>query len=100
MQTYSYELKKAIEKYGFIPKELPKNAKYEARATYWCGYWSKWFKVLEAKYKRYGKVEHLSSVTVQWEDGKIGTHQTSLDVFHDWKLLWPEPAAADTKGGS
>lgn len=90
MRKPSWDLNKAIKQYGFTPVELPSDAIYEADKTYWCGYWQKWYKVLSATHERHGKYNHLKNVTVQWQDGHIGTHRTSLDPMRDWELIWPD----------
>lgn len=90
MKTLPYGLKKAINETGFIPIELHKNAIYEEGKTYWCGYWSQWYKVLNAEYVTHRNYKELVSVTVQWQDGRIGTHCTALDPWNDWELQWTE----------
>jgi hypothetical protein len=87
-RTYSWNLKRAIEKHGYTPKELAPNARYEAGKTYWCGYWQKHYEVIEAEYDN--NTGRLKSVTVKWDDGKIGQHCTLLDTRRDWLLI---PAA-------
>ena len=88
MRTLSLELKKAIEKFGFKPIELEKNAIYEVNTTYWCNYWDKWYKDIDVKYECFKTHLYLKSVTIKWQDGKIATHCTNLDRSKDWKLLW------------
>lgn len=77
---YGYDLDKAVEKYGFTPVKLTKNARHETGKTYWIGYWSKYYTVLAVNGRE---------VTVKWQDGKINTHMTSLNHLYDWELKWP-----------
>jgi len=82
-----WNLNRAIVQYGFTPVELSQNAEYEANKTYWCGYWVKWYRVLNAVYENHGRIRLLKSVTVQWQDGTTTTHCTNLDPQHDWELI-------------
>jgi len=81
-RKYGWSLKRAMEKYGFVPEELSPNATHEVGKLYWSGYWQKFYKVLSIN--DYDIVNH---VTVEWEDGKITTHCTKLDVGRDWLLI-------------
>lgn len=85
MNAFSWDLQRAIEKYGFLPVKLWKNSKYQKDHFYWCTYWSKWYQVLDAEYEW----SHLKHVTVKWHDGHIATHCTSLRSS-DWELAWPD----------
>lgn len=88
MRKPSWDLNKAIESFGFKPIELSKDALYEAGKTYWCNYWSKWYKVIDVIYDRTYKYPSLRSVTIEWQDGKVASHCTSLDTQRDWELIW------------
>jgi hypothetical protein len=85
-REYSWDLKRAIEKHGFRPIQLWKNSKYEKGKTYWCGYWCKYYRVLDVTYEQ----GRLKSVTVEWQDGHKGTHCTWLRWESDWELRWSE----------
>lgn len=84
----SWNLKQAITKHGFTPKPLTKNSLYEVGKIYWCGYWGRYYKVLAVEYDHAYKFPVLKFVTVEWEDGHIGTHCTRLDPYRDYKLIW------------
>lgn len=83
-----YRLNKLIQQ-GIVEEavKLPKNPKYEVNKTYWCGYWQQYYKVINTDYEKHGKYEHLKSVIVEWEDGRTGTHCTSLDEKYDYELI-------------
>ena len=83
-KKYSWELKRAIKKHGFIPKELSADARYEAGKIYWNGYWQKYYEVIEVEYS--DNTNRLQFVTVRWEDGRVGQHCTPLDINRDWEL--------------
>lgn len=85
-RTYSWDLKRAIEKHGFTPKPLAPRAKHEVGNMYWSGYWQKFYKVLSVN-----EDDILNHVTVEWEDGNTTTHCTELDAYRDWLLI---PATA------
>lgn len=76
MTYYSYELDQLVRKKKCVPYQYP-TMKYRVGVTYWCGYWQKWFKVLDVDGR---------SITVKWSDGKIATHMTSLDRLRDYEL--------------
>lgn len=82
-----YDLRKSLEK-GKYKSAIPvtKADKYTPGQWYWCGYWHRAYKVLESHYKTVQGKSHLQSVTVQWDDGRIGTHCTGLDYKRDYKL--------------
>lgn len=82
-----YKLKKLLNQ-GKYKSAIPvkKSDKYIVRQWYWCGYWHQVYKVLEVNYKTIHGKSYLQNITVQWEDGKIGTHCTSLDYQRDYKL--------------
>ena len=65
MKSIPFDLSMAMKRFNFQPVELAKNARYEVGKTYWCTYWSKWYKVIGVKYKPCG---HLQEVTVVWEN--------------------------------
>ena len=81
IRTLGWDLKRAIEKYGFIPSKLPPNASHECGKLYWSGYWQKLYKVLTID-----ENDILNHVTVEWEDGTTTTHCTKLDTGRDWLL--------------
>lgn len=88
MKVNSYRLNQLIQQ--DIVKEvikLPEQPKYEEDKIYWCGYWQQYYTVNNAEYERHGKHDHLKSVTITWEDGRTGTHCTSLDNKHDYELV-------------
>ena len=78
-RSYSWELKKAIEKHGFTPVELEEGEKRKVGGTYWNGYWQKFYVVVDMS---------GSYLTVMWSDGRSGTHCTLMDYQRDWKLIW------------
>lgn len=82
-----YLLRKEMEQ-GKYKSAVPvtKTDRYKPDQWYWCGYWHQAYKVLEANYQAIQGRLHLKNVTVQWDDGKVGTHCTSLDSDHDYKL--------------
>lgn len=67
----------------FLPRKLSKGSRYHVGSYYWCGYWQKWYKVLEVNYEE----ENLKNVKIQWEDGKIAEHCTRLDYLRDYELI-------------
>lgn len=82
-----YNLKKSLEQGKYKSAILVTKAdKYIPSQLYWCGYWHQAYKVLESHYKTVQGKLHLQSVTVQWDDGVIGTHCTQLDCKKDYKL--------------
>jgi len=89
-QEPSYDLKKAAQKHGFTFIPLPPNAEYQKGRTYWCGYWSRWYQVINVNYQGAEKNRELVSVTIRWQDGTVGTHCTPLHPAWDWELQWPE----------
>ena len=80
--TYSYRLDQLVKERKFVPYRLNKNADYEVGKTYWCGYWQKWYKVLEVK----DNPRSYNGIKIEWEDGKIAEHGTSLDTRRDYEL--------------
>ena len=88
MQINSYRLNQLISQ-GLVQSvlPLPKFPKYIVGKTYWCGYWQKYYTVLDSKYEKCGKYEHLISVTIKWEDGKVATLCTSLDNRRVYELI-------------
>jgi 5'(3')-deoxyribonucleotidase len=90
------QLQRKFEEYGFTPVELSPHATYEIGKKYWCGYWSRWYKVLNAVYQDHGNWKELKSVTVEWQNGEISTHCTSLDPKNDYELI--ERAALKQNG--
>lgn len=96
MEINSYRLKQLIEN-GSVKKVIPLpkyNPLYLVGETFWCGYWQKYYKVLDANYSPYlikGKVfMRLDSVTVEWEDGRHSTHCTELNPTRDFRLIIKE----------
>lgn len=68
------------KKTGLKLKEATKN---EIGKTYLCGYWKKTYKVLDIqKHDIYGE-----SYTVEWEDGRIGSHSTRFDPKEDFEVI-------------
>jgi hypothetical protein len=64
---------------------LPDNPKYEVGNTYFCEYWRQTYKVL-------GYTENTNDwrgwcVTVQWQDGEINSHSTSLNKDQDFLVV-------------
>lgn len=82
-----YDLRKSLRK-GKYKSAVPvsKADRYTAGQWYWCGYWHKAYKVLQASYYTVQGRLYLESVTVEWEDGNTGTHCTRLDPRRDYKL--------------
>lgn len=87
MIRYSYGLDQLLKSSDIEVKELPKNPIYEKGKTYWCGYWQQWYKVLHVVYNYSYSRPLLESVTVEWQDGRIGNHSTALDPSRDYELL-------------
>ena len=87
MRSLPYELNRVM-KQGKFKSAVPviKKDKYKVGQWYWCGYWQKAYKVLQANYYTVQGKPYLESVTVKWEDGSTGTHCTRLDPGHDYKL--------------
>ena len=83
MGIISYDLRKAMEKYGFNVKPLSKDAKHEVGKTYWCGYWGKIYTVTTIEVNDCG----LHLVTVNNQDGRIATHGTALDPKWDFEII-------------
>lgn len=90
---YSYELDKLIEN-GTVKKvlKLPKNPLYLKGETFWCGYWQKYYTVIDANYTpimgRNNKIFfRLKEVTVKWSDGKTTTHCTELNPLRDYRII-------------
>lgn len=81
---FGYRLKKLIRD-GIIQKieKLSDNSRYEVGQYYWCGYWSKWYKVENAEYDSDGFLKYVS---ITWEDGTSGEHCTRLDVRKDFLI--------------
>lgn len=77
MIYYSYSLDKLVQNLEFVPYRLKRNDVYEVGETYWNSYWQQYYKVLEL---------NGSKVTVQWQNGCVTTHMTSLDTRCDYKL--------------
>lgn len=88
MIRYSYGLNQLLKSSNIKIKELPENALYEKGKTYWCGYWQQWYKVLHVVYDYSYSCPVLKSVTVEWQDGRIGNHKTSLEPSRDYELLF------------
>ena len=66
-----------VSNFQFVPYKLKKGARHEVGKTYWIGYWQQIYKVLEINgYK----------IKVEWEDGKVAEHMTSLDYMRDYEL--------------
>lgn len=88
MNVNSYRLNQLINN-GTVKevKALPKYPLYVVGKTYWCGYWQKYYTVIEASYEKCGRYQHLRSVSVQWEDNEAGTHCTALDNQRDYELI-------------
>lgn len=74
---YSYELDKLVKAFQFVPYKLKQNANYEIGKIYWNSYWQKWYKVLEV---------NGTNIKILWQDEKITTHCTSLDIRRDYEL--------------
>lgn len=77
MSYYNYSLDKYVSELKFVPYKLHKGSSYMVGKTYWCGYWHKYYKVLEVNGR---------NVKIQWSDGKICEHCTSLDTLRDYIL--------------
>ena len=77
--SYGYELDKLVNDLQFVPYKLKKSATHEVGKIYWCSYWKKWYKVLEVRDK-------YPRVKIEWQDGKISEHSTSLDTLRDYEL--------------
>lgn len=90
---YSYELDRLVAN-GVVKKvlKLPRNPLYLKDEIYWCGYWHKYYKVLDAHYTPVMGLNHkvifvLKEVTVKWADGKISAHCTQLNPLRDYRLI-------------
>ena len=75
---YSYRLDQLVKDMKFVPYKLKKYAKHEVGKTYWCSYWQKYYKVTE--------ISDKDLITIEWEDGKVVQHRTSLDWQRDYEL--------------
>lgn len=76
-QSFGLKLEEFVTKRKYVPYRLNRHSKYEVGHTYWNAYWEKVYTVLEINGVK---------VKVQWEDGKIVEHCTSLDVKRDHEL--------------
>jgi hypothetical protein len=87
-KVYDYRLNQLIQNETVKDViKLPEQPKYEENKTYWCGYWHEYYTVVNAEYEKHGKHEHLKAVTVEWKDGRIGTHCTALEQKRDYELI-------------
>lgn len=84
LEYVTYRLRKLLDA-GVIRKieKLSDDSRYEPGRYYWCGYWSKWYKVEQAVY---GLEGFLKYVVVTWEDGRRGEHCTPLDKRKDFLI--------------
>lgn len=83
MIIYDYELDNLVKTSNFVPYKVKRKSRYEVGKYYWCGYWKKYYKVLDVEYSTSG---YLLNVTVQWQDGRTSTHKTPLDPRYDYEL--------------
>lgn len=81
--TYNKKMEEKIRNKHLIPYKVSPSIKYENGNWYYSDYWSQCFKVLEAKYTRYGV---LKDCYIKWDDGNYGLICTDLD-FSDLKLV-------------
>ena len=82
-----YRLKKLMAEGKIKSAEPVKTSdKYVVGQNYWCGYWNKTYKVIDVCYENIQGHLFLSSVTVEWEDGTVGTHCTRLNPRGDYKI--------------
>jgi len=65
-QGPSYDLKKAAQKHRFSFIPLPPNAEYQKGRTYWCGYSSRWYRVIDVNNQGTENNRELVSVTIRW----------------------------------
>lgn len=82
MNAYTYNTyKRRIEhQTGLKLKEATKN---EIGKIYYCGYWATTYTVLNiTTHEIWGEV-----YTVQWQDGRIGTHSTRFDPDSDFEVI-------------
>lgn len=78
MIYWSYELDQKVAQRKFVPYGIPwDDRRYKVGSFYWCGYWSKYYKVLSV---------NGNYVTVLWQNRKETTHCTSLDAKRDYLL--------------
>ena len=56
---------------------------YEKNHVYFCGYWHKYFKVIDIK----NNVPVWNTLyIVQWENGEISSHATKADRKYDYEI--------------
>lgn len=63
--------------------QLKEVKQIEVNKTYFNGYWSKTYKLLEIKPHAIFNECYL----IQWEDGSIVTHSTQFDFKNDFEVL-------------
>lgn len=74
---YGRRLTEVIQKRKLVPYRLTTPYNYEVGSTYWCGYWQKYYTVVEVNGRQ---------VKVHWEDGSETLHSTSLNPVLDYRL--------------
>lgn len=75
-------LKSKITLRHYIPYRVSRNSKYESNRTYFSGYWSQAFRVINVKYDEHGLLENAN---IRWDDGCYGLICTDLST-EDYRL--------------
>lgn len=74
---YSRRLTQLVQEKRFVPYRLVAPYCHEVGAIYWCGYWQKYYTVIEVDSRQ---------VKACWEDGTETIHSTSLNPTLDYQL--------------
>lgn len=79
------KMKASERRTGLKLKELKKGAKHKVGKTYYCGYWGQTYEVLD--YTENTGDWRGWSVTCKWQDGRVNSHCTTLDVRQDFEVM-------------
>ena len=71
------KLRHLISEFKYVPYKPKNYAKHEVGGVYWSGYWQNIYTVLEV---------NGNKIKVEWGDGKVVEHMTSIDPKHDYEL--------------
>lgn len=97
MVIYSSALDNFLKENDFVAKPLDSNTQYVVGAVYWDSYWETTYRVQNTSYvtKKFlqdaqantvDSVVYLEQVTVQFSDGVVRSHSTTLDTKKDYLL--------------